>query len=169
LELFTTFDRNGDALGLQPRDVVHELGLWHKSAQVFVFDTAARLLMQRRAQHKDLYEDLWDYSVGEHLQPEETFQQGALRGLHEELGIVGVTLRPLGGERYMEIVTGAHADREIQQAFRCVYDGEVLMDPEEVSEVRYIDTQALDDWIKAAPQEFTPWFIEHVVAFDILK
>jgi isopentenyldiphosphate isomerase len=168
LELFTTFDRHGNAAGVWPRDVVHERGLWHKSAQVFVFDAAARLLVQRRAAHKDLYAELWDYSVGEHLQPGETFQQGALRGLREELGIEQAELVPLGSERYTEIVTDDHADREIQQAFRCTYAGEVRLDPLEVDEVRYIDIDDLRGWLEDAPQQFTPWFIEDVRHFGIV-
>ena len=143
-ELFATFSRDGQPLGLRRRSEVHRLGLWHKSAQVFVFDDAGRLLLQQRVPHKDLYADLWDYSVGEHLQPEETFIAGAQRGLQEELSIVPrEELQPLGGLRWVEHVSSTHADREIQQAFRCRYDGDVVLDPLEVAQVRYIDMAEL--------------------------
>ena len=119
LELFATYDRNGRAQGLRRRDDVHREGLWHKSAQVFVFRSDGRLLIQRRAADKDLYAGLWDYSVGEHLQPGEEFHQGATRGLREELGITEApSLQPLGGVRWIELQGAHHTDREIQQAFR---------------------------------------------------
>ena len=105
-------------MGLRRRDEVHQLGLWHKSAHVFLFDPAGHMLIQQRAADKDLYADLWDYSVGEHLQPGEDFLSGALRGLQEELGITEVGgLEALGGMRWVEIQGAAHIDREIDGAF----------------------------------------------------
>ncbi len=168
MELFATYDRRRQPLGLQPRAYVHQHGLWHMSAQVFVFDPQQRLLVQRRARDKDLYANLWDYSVGEHLKPDESFSDGAHRGLQEELGIVGVALHPLGGERWMELCSSKHIDREIQQAFRCDYDGPLKIDPVEVAEVQYIALDLLKDWIASSPQSFTPWFVEDLIEFKLL-
>ncbi len=169
MELFATFDRHGGELGLRPRHEVHRLGLWHKSAQVFVFDPSGLLLIQRRAPDKDLYADLWDYSVGEHLKPGEEFQAGALRGLREELGIAEVSgLQPLGGLRWVEIEGAGYTDREIQQAFRCEYDGDLRVDPVEVAEVRYISIAELQAWMTAAPEDFTPWFLTDLRDFSLL-
>jgi isopentenyl-diphosphate delta-isomerase len=160
LELFTTYSREGVPTGLVPRAEVHRLGLWHKSAQVFIFDADGCLLVQRRAVDKDLYANLWDYSVGEHLHPEESQIDGARRGLCEELRISGVDLEPLGGERWVEIVDDEFADREIQQAYRGVYTGQLRVDPVEVAEVRYIGLTDLRRWIDDRPRDFTPWFLE---------
>ena len=169
LELFATFDRSGRELGLCPRHEVHRQGLWHRSAQVFVFDSKGRLLIQRRAPDKDLYAGLWDYSVGEHLKPGEDYQAGALRGLSEELGINEINeLQPLGGQRWVEIQSAAHVDREIQQAYRCEYDGVLQADPVEVAEVRYIAMAELMKWMNAAPDDFTPWFVTDLQEFSFL-
>ena len=119
LEYFDTFDEHGVLPGRAARDIVHREGLWHKSAQVFVFNPDRALLIQQRAAHKDLYANLWDYSVGEHLQPGETFAEGALRGLDEELGIRGVELDELGGVRRVRQSGPGYDDRELQQAFCC--------------------------------------------------
>ena len=168
MELFAVFDRSGRQLGLQARDEVHRKGLWHKSAQVFVFNAQGQLLMQQRAADKDLYAGLWDYSVGEHLQPGETFLQAALRGLNEELGISAVDqMIRLGGERWVEITSAHHADREIQQAYRCEYEGDLRVDPVEVAQVRYVGLSELAAWLADAPHEFTPWFIEDMEEFDL--
>jgi len=162
------FDRNGRQLGLRPRKEVHQKGLWHKSAQVFVFDRQGRLLMQQRAADKDLYAGLWDYSVGEHLQPGESFLQAAVRGLHEELGITGVhPLTPMGGQRWVEIESALHADREIQQAYRCEYQGALKVDPGEVAQVRYIALPDLAAWLAAEPEAFTPWFVADIEEFGL--
>lgn len=67
-ELFETVDETGRARGLVARDIVHRDGLWHRSSNVFLFHPDGRLYLQRRAQDKDVCPDLWDLSVGEHLQ-----------------------------------------------------------------------------------------------------
>ena len=169
MELFATFDRQGRSLGLVPRPEVHRLGLWHKSAQVFIFDHQGRLLMQRRAAEKDLYAGLWDYSVGEHLQPQESHCEGALRGLEEELGITGVMLKELGEQRWVTHSSEHHVDREIQQAFRGEYAGELVLDAAEVAEIRYVALTELAAWLQASPEVFTPWFIDDLYEFKWLE
>jgi len=141
---------------------VHRLGLWHKSAQVYVFDQHQRLLIARRSAQKDLYANLWDYSVGEHLQPGETFAAGARRGLLEELGITGATeLTPLGGVRRIELqgVTSdgsRYLDRELQQAYRVDYAGHISFSPDEVADIEHVSRTDLTARIAAKPADFTP-------------
>lgn len=169
-ELFETFDRTGRPLGLAPRDRVHREGLWHKSAHVFLFDHAGSFIVQRRAADKDLYAELWDYSVGEHLKPGEGYEAGATRGLQEELGITGVVLRAVGEERASSF-TEAHraiCDQEFQQAFTAIYSGDVYPDPGEVAEVRRVSPRELERWLAQAPEQFTPWFMRDVHELGLL-
>ena len=168
LEQFETFARDGSALGLVDRSEVHNRGLWHRSAHVFLFDSAGRLLIQLRAADKDLYPDLWDYSVGEHAKPGEQFVLAAARGLQEELGLSSVPLEPLGEPRWVEQRGHGFIDREIQQAFRGALGGPVVPDPVEVAEVRLIDMAQLQQWIEAQPGDFTPWFVQDVYEFGFL-
>jgi isopentenyl-diphosphate delta-isomerase type 1 len=168
MERFATFDRAGNPLGLVPRAEVHRDGHWHKSAQVFLFDQAERLLLQKRAPDKDLYADLWDYSVGEHLQPGESYEQAALRGLDEELGIRQAQLVRLGGVRFVELAGEDFCDREIQQAFRATCQGAIRFDPVEVSEVRFLERSALAAWTAREPAAFTPWFLCDLREFGFL-
>ena len=97
-ELFETYDAKGQALGLVPRSEVHRRGLWHRAVNVFLFDATGALYLQRRADTKDVAPGLWDLSAAEHLIPGETYADGALRGLAEELGVTDVTLTPFEGE-----------------------------------------------------------------------
>ncbi|MCZ6642027.1 MAG: NUDIX domain-containing protein [Gammaproteobacteria bacterium] len=170
-ELFETFDDNGNFTGLVARDLVHSLGLWHKSACVFLFNSNGELYVQRRATDKDLFADQWDYSVGEHLKPGESYLDGALRGLIEELGIHTVVLASLGLQRKScwEIPEQNVRDCEMQQAYRGVYDGVIKADPLEVAEVRAISLAALETWIAAEPASFTPWFLRDLTELGIFR
>ena len=160
-EHFETFTESGEPLGLAPRSRVHAEGLWHKSAQIFLFDAAGRLCLQRRTPDKDICPDLWDLSAAEHLVPGESYLEGALRGLEEELGVVGAALAPLGGifhGRLDQMALGVH-DYEMQQAFRGTWDGELRPDPAEVADIRLVNLAELKAWADRAPQDFTPWFL----------
>lgn len=169
-ELFDTFDDHGTPRGLVARHRVHSLGHWHKSAHVFLFNRSGNLYLQLRALDKDLYPDLWDYSVGEHLQPGESFRAAALRGLNEELGIDDVVLQTVGGVRaskFDDDELGLH-DHELQQGFRGVYSGPMHPDPIEVAEVRSMEMSKLESWIETAPGSFTPWFLRDLRELGLL-
>jgi isopentenyldiphosphate isomerase len=170
-EYFETFDDDGRATGLVSRARVHASGLWHRSAHVFLFDSSGALYVQRRAAGKDICPGRWDFSVGEHLQPGETYLQGALRGLAEELGVTGVRLEPMNEVRRW---AGAAPelgviDRELQQAFCGCYDGPVRADPAEVAEVRALPLDRLAAWLAQTPEDFTPWFIAELDHLDLLS
>jgi isopentenyl-diphosphate delta-isomerase len=167
-ERFDTFAEDGRPLGLRSRSDVHRLGLWHRSAHVFLFNKAGELLIQQRAHDKDLYACLWDYSVGEHLVPGETFAAGAARGLREELGVCGVVLEPIGTRRRARMVVGDAIDAEEQQAFRGLSEGPFRFDPAEVARVRFIALGALADEIGRAPERFTPWFVRDLDELGLL-
>lgn len=169
-ELFETFDDDGRPLGLVARSEVHRRGFWHRASNVFLFDSRGLLYLQRRAAGKDVWPNAWDLTVGEHLQPGESFKQGALRGLSEELAITGVALEPLGDvvRGSIEIPELHIRDNELQQSFRGVYDGEVLPDPAEVADVKRLSLPALAVEIAANPDAFTPWLRSRLRAFGWL-
>jgi isopentenyl-diphosphate Delta-isomerase len=167
VELFETFGDDGRPLGLVPRSEVHRRGLWHRASNVFLFDRDGLLYLQRRAAGKDVWPNAWDLSVGEHLQPGESFEQAAHRGLAEELAVRGVALTPLGHlvRGRVEIPELQILDFELQQSFRGVYDGEIVADPAEVSDVRRLSLSTLADAVAQRPDDFTPWLRSRLHAF----
>jgi isopentenyl-diphosphate delta-isomerase len=170
VELFATYDDDGRPLGLVPRNEVHRRGLWHKASNVLLFDRADRLYLQLRSAAKDVWPNAWDVSVGEHLQPGETFEQAAHRGLAEELAIRGVALQPLGGvvRGCLEIPEFGIKDCELQQSFRGIYDGAYTIDPSEVADVRRVSLRDLAAEIATTPDAFTPWLRSRLREFGLI-
>lgn len=169
-EPLETFDEAGRPTGLAERAVVHATGLWHCAVHVWLFDPAGRLYLQRRPASKDVCPDLWDLSVGEHLQPGESYEQAAHRGLAEELGVVGLMLAPLGGVRRMrlELAGAGIRDYELQQSFRAEHAGPLEADPEEVAEVRCFTLDELRQSLEAAPDAFTPWCRQDAADLELI-
>ncbi len=64
--------------------------LVHRAAHVMVFHPDGRLLLQKRAMNKQVQPGKWDMSVGGHLSAGDSWEQGVLRELQEELGIKAV-------------------------------------------------------------------------------
>ena len=166
-EHFEVFAEDGSSHGLMPRDVVHRTGAWHKACQVFVYNRQGQLLLQQRSADKDLHPHCWDSSVGEHLKPGETFIAGAQRGLQEELGITGVAVEPVGAEVRLSTQTADYYDREIQQAFRCTYEGELRLAADEVAQTCWVDRAQLQQMLNEA--QFTPWFLKHQERYGLIN
>lgn len=169
-ELFEICDAHGEALGQLPRETVHRCGAWHKAAHVLLFHSDGRLWLQRRAWDKDIGAGLWDFSVGEHLVPGESFEAGARRGLEEELGLTGLVLEPLGPMTRFRLQLHARGidDAELQRAFRAVHDGPLHPDPEEVAEVRLIRLDDFGSELGRNPAGFTPWLLHHAERLGLL-
>ena len=142
------------------RSEVHKTGLWHKAVQVLVFNSRHELLVQHRSATKDLYAKLWDFSVGEHLLPDEEEAIGAVRGLKEELGVTGCEVTPLGEPLRIECSGQGYLDREIQQSFYAQCDGPFTLDEDEVQATRFVGLAELSSWFEHRPGDFTPWFVE---------
>lgn len=176
-EPFEVFSASGEPLGIESRGKVHRLGLWHRSSHVFLFDQQQRLLLQQRSLEKDLYPGSWDYSVGEHLQPGESYLAAALRGMQEEMGITldELAMESLGAPTTAEYIEpgGAQIDREFQQAYRAhlppMMDADQIKpDPDEVALVRWYSASEVRAQLAQNPQQFTPWFVRDVQRFDLV-
>lgn len=66
---------------------VHQQGLWHSGVNVWIYNQHGDILLQRRANTKDIYPDKWDISAAGHITAGDTPAQTAIRETEEELGI----------------------------------------------------------------------------------
>ena len=170
-EAFQTFDADGKAAGVVVRSRVHREGLWHRASNVFLFRSDGRLIVQRRHWHKDVCPGAWDLTAAEHLKIRETYEQGALRGLLEELGVEGVDLEAIGGvtRARLDLPEQGVKDYELQQCFRGVFDGELQPNDSEVCEIDTVVLSDLNSSFRQRPNDFTPWFRESAIRLGIVR
>lgn len=87
-ESLDVLERNGAKTGeIATRAEVHDKGLWHRAAHVYVLNSKGEVLLQRRAAHNSFRPGRWYLSAGGHLRAGETSPEAAARELKEELGI----------------------------------------------------------------------------------
>lgn len=156
-EMLDVVDDEDVVIGQAARPAVHEHGLLHRGVHVFLFSPEGRLLIQKRSASRAQYASLWDCSVSEHVTTGENYLQAAGRGLLEELGSTGVTLRPLVK---FKLVYGEN-DNEISVLFEGRTDLiELHPDPEEIESIQWIKMDELATWMKDRRHEFSRWFVE---------
>jgi isopentenyldiphosphate isomerase len=165
-----------------PRSQVHRDGLWHRSTHVWVAARHERsVLLQKRSAEKDTFPGRWDVSAAGHVSAGAESAETARRELAEELGVNGpVDYLFTARAQATGVENGvAFVDREFQDVYLFaggdVDLGAVVMQPEEVDEVRYWN---VDDYRRALEEKddrFVPrspdylarlllWFDSHMPA-----
>lgn len=127
-------DEANRPLEVVARGEVRERGLITRCTYVFVFNALGELCMHQRTLHKRLYPGYWDVAAGGIVEAGESYAEGAVRELEEELGVSGVPLR-----EHFHFYYNAPESRLWGGVFTCRWDGPIRMQPEEVMAVRWVD------------------------------
>jgi isopentenyldiphosphate isomerase len=143
--------------GQEMRSTAHQFGLQHRGVHVFLFTSDGKMLVQKRSRDRAQYPSALDCSVSEHVKAGESYVEAALRGLGEELGIGGATLRRLVKFRMNYGVN----DNEISTLYEAtVHRDEVRFDPVEIESIHYISLDELWTMVRSNKDGFCGWFVE---------
>ncbi len=148
---------NDEILGFMEKQQAHINGILHRAFSVFLFNKNGEMLLQKRAASKYHSPNQWTNAVCSHPRRGETYLEGAKRRLKEELGI------ETNLEEKFHFIYKAHVgdnlwEHELDHVFIGNYEGEFRLNPEEVSEVRYISSENLEKELSENPEHFTEWF-----------
>jgi isopentenyl-diphosphate delta-isomerase len=69
------------------KSVVHQNGLFHHTAHVWLYTKKGDILLSQRSASKSICPLLWDVSVAGHVDAGESITNGALREMKEEIGL----------------------------------------------------------------------------------
>jgi 8-oxo-dGTP pyrophosphatase MutT (NUDIX family) len=127
-ERVALIDGSGAVIGSAPRSVMRRENLRHIVVAVLVRDSGGRVYVHRRTDTKDVFPGMHDCFAAGCLQAGEEPLEAAAREVAEELGVVGVPLRPWGQVRYDDAAT-----RHVCHAFAVTWDGPVTHQPTEVA------------------------------------
>ncbi len=156
-EMVVLINENDEVKGLMEKMQAHRTGLLHRAFSVFLFNNQGEMLLQKRASNKYHSPDQWTNAVCSHPRDGETYKDAAIRRLKEELGI-DVELNHKFFFIYKANVGDGLWEHELDHVFVGNYEGEFSLNPDEVSEVRYIAQDQLDKEMAAHPENFTEWF-----------
>lgn len=87
-EYFDVLNENGEFTGkVATREECHKKGLWHRTVYAFIINKQGNVLLQKRSENKKLWSNMWDVTVGGHVDSGEFGRQALIRECKEELGI----------------------------------------------------------------------------------
>lgn len=152
-------DGDDNALGVEGRLRCHRLpGRKHRAFTALLLGADGRALLGRRASGKMLWPDHWDGTVASHPGPDEGYRESGERRLGEELGAT-CALVESGLFDYRIAFGDVGAENEVCCTLvGALPEGAALAPhPDEISELRWIEVDALLDELDARPLEYCPW------------
>jgi 8-oxo-dGTP pyrophosphatase MutT (NUDIX family) len=145
-EIVAIVDEQNNVTGSALRSEMRAKGLPHRATYILVFNTKGELYVQKRTPLKDIYPGYYDVATGGVVLAGESYDESALRELHEEMGIHGVSLTPLFDFYHQDA-----SNRVWGRAYSCMYDGEIVLQEEEVESGGFYRLETIID---ASRQDF---------------
>ena len=141
-EMLDQLDESGRVVGTVRRALVHgNPALRHPSVHVFVVNAAGAYYLQKRSPYKRVQPNKWDTSVGGHIPAGESYEQGAVRELEEELGIR--LDDPSRLARHHDFIWATDYETEHTRTFLLRHEGPFRLNPAEVADGRFWTTDEL--------------------------
>lgn len=130
VERVLVVDDHNHVVGAVPRTDMRVQGLCHRAAYVFVFNSEGKLFVQERSLGKDIFPGMFDPATGGVVADGESYDETAIRELHEELGIENIPLTP-----HFHFYFHESSCQVWGRVYSCRYDGPVKLQKEEVTSV----------------------------------
>ena len=156
-------DENGKQTGeVATRTEVHEKGLWHRAAHVYIVNSKNEVLLQCRAAHNMFRPGRWYLSAGGHLNAGETSLETAAREIREELGLdIPQSEFKLAGSAKKEhiLLYGTYINNEIDDIYVVHKDVDIakLKKHGEIADIAWIPFQTF----KIAEEGEDPAFVSY--------
>jgi len=160
-ELLDICDEDNNLTGeSQTKSTAHREGLRHRTVHVCVYNDKGEILLQKRADNKDIYPGLWDMSVAGHVSAGEEPVVSASRELAEEIGIQvepqDLVFSHLGSAVYRSSEIN---EKVFYYAYLYRFDGEIeklKLQTAEVQAIKFFSIPELLRSFKDEPQNFCP-------------
>lgn len=158
-ELVVLVDDDGAPIGQADKATVHTVATpLHLAFSCHVLDDGGRLLVTRRALGKRTWPGVWTNSFCGHPGPGEQMEAAVARRATAELGLTLTDLVvQLPDFRYVATDAAGTVENEICPVYVARAVDEVLADPDEVMEYRWVDRDRLVAAVEATPWAFSPW------------
>lgn len=140
---------------------------YHLAFSSYLFDTAGRVLLTRRALGKATWPGVWTNSCCGHPRPGESPRDAVVRRVGDELGQVPTDLRlALASFSYRAVDAGGTVENELCPVWVGRLDGSLRPDPAEVAEVTWVAWDDLVALVDTAPALLSPWCVAQVPLLD---
>ena len=150
-------DEADNQVGLMEKMKAHEQAVLHRAFSVFVFNGKGELLLQQRASHKYHSPGLWTNTCCSHQREGETNVQAGRRRLWEEMGF-DCELEDSFWFIYRAEFDNGLTEHELDHVLVGRYDEDPEINPEEVSDFKWMTLESVREDMELQPEKYTEWF-----------
>ena len=150
-------DLDDKIIGYETKAEVHRRGLLHRAFSVFIVQDG-KMLIQMRNPDKYHSGGLWSNTCCSHQRFGEALEESVHRRMQEEMGF-DCDLKELFSFVYRTEFRKDLIEYEYDHVFAGTYDGEITLNPEEASEIRWITFADLKEELMRTPEKFSSWFL----------
>jgi len=151
-------DSDDKVIGPMDRADAVKQGKIVRIARVFLFNSKRELFLQKRGPNVD-FPNLWDQSVGGHVDEGEDYLDAAKREMQEEIGLEDVKLTEVA-KYYTESEYVHGKFKRFNMLYTATSDMPLTLNPDEVADGEWIALSKLHQEIAEKPEKFTLGFIE---------
>jgi isopentenyl-diphosphate delta-isomerase len=134
----------------------HKVNL-HRAFSIFIFNNRKELLIQQRSSNKLLWPFYWSNTVCSHPLKGEMLLDAAHRRLQEEVGLSNKLIYLFKFQYFAEYLN-IGSEFELCSVFIGKQNGQITIDPNEISDYKYVSLDFLQADMLENPDMYTPWF-----------
>jgi isopentenyl-diphosphate delta-isomerase len=146
-----------EQIGLMPKLEAHEKAELHRAFSIFILNSKNEVMLQQRASQKYHSPLLWTNTCCSHQREGESNIQAGNRRLMEEMGF-STELKELFHFIYKAPFDNGLTEHELDHVMIGYFDGEPVINPEEVEDWKWMDIDAIKDDMQVHPEKYTVWF-----------
>lgn len=150
-------DEHDVPTGTMEKMEVHQKALLHRAFSVFIFNQKGEMLLHKRADKKYHSGGLWTNACCSHPKPGEDTATAASIRLQEEMGF-NTPLTKAFDFVYKAPFDNGLTEHEFDHVFTGTYDGDIVPNPEEVSDYCFKTVAEIRNSIQSHPRKYTEWF-----------
>ncbi|WP_405209339.1 isopentenyl-diphosphate Delta-isomerase [Aquimarina sp. LLG6339-5] len=162
-------NENDEQIGLMPKLEAHEKAILHRAFSVFILNDKKELMLQQRAHHKYHSPGLWTNTCCSHQREGESNIQAGTRRLEEEMGFT-TPLKETISFIYKAPFDNGLTEHELDHVLVGQYEEDPIINPDEVSNWKWMPIEDVKKDIIENPNSYTAWFkiifdkfYEHIV------
>lgn len=159
MELLDIVDENNNLTGkVEDKDIIHNNGIWHREVAIWIMNKNGEILLQKRASNKKQNPNKWGLTAG-HIDAGENVEDAMKREILEELGINIDDFNKIFIEKFKEIHSNSkQKNNYFAYQFFAKVDYKIddyKIQKEELSELKYISLEELEDIVKKQDDNYT--------------
>ncbi len=157
-QMLILVDERDNQIGIEEKIAAHQKALLHRAFSILIYNSKGEMLLQQRALDKYHAGGLWTNACCGHPNPSEAVEHAIHRRLKEEMGF-DCELTPIERMTYKLPISNGLTEHEYLHRYNGIYDGEILPNPEEAMDYKWITKEGLVAETTEHPEMFTPWFL----------